>query len=112
MSKNKIQFQKGLSLPAFLEQYGTEEQCRAAVFNLRWPDGFICPACGNPTHCEIEGRKVYQCHRCHTQTSLTSGTVFASTKLPLTKWFLAIYLLTQRKNSLSALQLKREIGVS
>ncbi|WP_419609066.1 IS1595 family transposase, partial [Thiolapillus sp.] len=51
-------------------------------------------------------------HRCHRQTSLTSGTIFAATKVPLTKWFLAIYLLTQRKTSVSALQLKRDIGVS
>ncbi|WP_419609403.1 IS1595 family transposase, partial [Thiolapillus sp.] len=59
-----------------------------------------------------KSRKVYQCHRCHRQTSLTSGTIFAATKVPLTKWFLAIYLLTQRKTSVSALQLKRDIGVS
>ena len=112
MAKNKIQFQKGLSLPDFLACYGTEEQCRKKLFNLRWPKGFVCPECGHDIHCVIHTRQLYQCHRCHTQTSLTSGTIFASTKLPLTRWFLAIYLLTQRKNSMSALQLKREIGVS
>ncbi|WP_419609010.1 IS1595 family transposase, partial [Thiolapillus sp.] len=112
MAKNIIQFQKGLSLPKFLEKYGTEEQCYSALFHLRWPDGFVCPECGNKTYCEIKSRKAYQCHRCHQQTSLTSGTIFAATKVPLTKWFLAIYLLTQRKTSVSALQLKRDIGVS
>ena len=112
MAKNIIQFQKGLSLPKFLEKYGTEEQCYSALFHLRWPDGFVCPECGNKTYCEIKSRKAYQCHRCHQQTSLTSGTIFAATKVPLTKWFLAIYLLTQRKTSVSALQLKRGIGVS
>jgi len=112
MAKNSIQFQKGLSLPKFLESYGTEQQCRDALFKLRWPNGFVCPECGNETYCEIHSRKVYQCNHCHTQTSLTSGTIFASTKLPLTLWFLSIYLVTQRKNSISALQLKREIGVS
>ena len=91
---------------------GTEEQCYSALFHLRWPDGFVCPECGNKTYCKIKSRKVYQCHRCHRQTSLTSGTIFAATKVPLTKWFLAIYLLTQRKTSVSALQLKRDIGVS
>ena len=112
MTKNSIQFQTGLSLPGFLESYGTEQQCRDALFKLRWPTGFVCPACGNTTYCELHGRKVYQCNHCHTQTSLTSGTIFASTKLPLTQWFLSIYLLTQHKSSISALQLMREIGVS
>ena len=112
MAKNSIQFQEGLSLPKLLESYGTEQQCRDALFKLRWPKGFVCPKCGDGMFCEIQGRKVYQCNHCHTQTSLTSGTIFASTKLPLTQWFLAIYLLTQRKSSISALQLKREIGVS
>ena len=83
-----------------------------ALFKLRWPNGFVCPQCGNDTYCELQSRKVYQCSHCHTQTSLTSGTIFASTKLPLTQWFLSIYLLTQRKNSISPRQLMREIGVS
>jgi transposase-like protein len=110
MKKNSIQFQKGISLHDFLEKYGTEEQCRQALYQFRWPNGFVCPHCGNTTCCEL-GRKVYQCHKCHHQTSLTAGTIFHGTKLPLKKWFLSIYLLTQRKQSLSALQLSREIGV-
>ncbi len=112
MSKNPIQFQKGLSLPDFFHQYGREDQCREALFRLRWPSGFICPECGNSTYCEIKQRKVYQCHHCHHQTSVTANTIFHGTKLALTQWFLAIYLLTQRKKSLSALQLSREIGVN
>ncbi|WP_419605538.1 transposase, partial [Thiolapillus sp.] len=57
MAKNIIQFQKGLSLPKFLEKYGTEEQCYSALFHLRWPDGFVCPECGNKTYCKIKSRK-------------------------------------------------------
>lgn len=57
------------------------------------------------------GRGLFQCHRCRRQTSLTAGTVFAGTKLPLTKWLLAIYLLTQSKNGISALDLSRQLGV-
>ncbi len=111
MSKNMIQFQKGLGLHEFLEQYGNESQCQQALYQLRWPNGFVCPACGNSTGCELKCRKIYQCHKCHHQSSLTAGTIFHGTKLPLMKWFLAIYLLTQRKKSTSALQLSREIGV-
>jgi hypothetical protein len=53
-----------------------------------------------------------QCRHCRHQTSLTAGTVFAYSKLPLTVWFLAMYLLTQQKNGISALELKRQLGVS
>ena len=112
MRKNAIQFQKGLGLHEFLEKYGTEEQCRQALFRLRWPNGYICPECGNTTGCQLMCRPVYQCHKCHHQTSLTAGSIFHGTKLPLKKWFLAIYLLTQRKKSTSALQLSREISVN
>ena len=83
MAKNKIQFQKGLSLTEFLSQYGTEEQCREALFRMPWPQGFQCPKCGHPGYCEIRDRKVYQCYKCHAQTSLIQGTIFAGTKLPL-----------------------------
>lgn len=112
MSKNMVQFQKGLGLHEFLEKYGTEAQCRQTLYQLRWPSGYVCPACGNKTGCELKGRPVYQCHKCHHQASLTAGSIFHATKLPLKKWFLAIYLLTQRKKSISALQLSREMGVS
>ena len=112
MAKNQVQFQKGLSLPEFLKHYGTEEQCRGAVYGWRWPHGFRCPECGHTGFCEIAGRGVYQCNGCHHQTSLISGTIFEYTKLPLTTWFLGMYLLTQPKNGTSVLELRRELGVS
>jgi len=110
MPKNRVQFQKGMSLSEFLERYGTEAQCEQALFAWRWPQGFVCPECGHSDHCVL-GRGLYQCHRCRRQTSLTAGTLFAGTKLALTKWLLAIYLLTQSKNGISALELSRQLGV-
>ena len=114
MAYNPIQFQQGMSLPEFLQSFGTESACCEAVLRARWPDGFVCARCGGRAHCILFslGRPLFQCHACHRQTSLTAGTLFGSTKLPLTKWFLAIYLLSQAKTGLSALQLKRQIGVS
>ncbi|MGD8309513.1 MAG: IS1595 family transposase [Chromatiales bacterium] len=112
MRQNTIQFQKGLSLTDFLRQYGTEEQCAEALFGWRWPHGFVCPHCGRAEHCVVGARRLYQCNQCHHQTSLTSDTIFAHTKLPLTTWFLAMYFLTQQKNRISALALKRHLGVS
>ena len=112
MAKNLVQFQKGMSLPEFLEKFGTEEQCLAEAFRLRWPRGFRCPKCGNKTYCTLKVRKLVQCNRCRHQTSVTAGTIFHATKLPLSTWFLAIYLITQDKNGISALELGRQIGVS
>lgn len=114
MAYNPIQFQHGMSLPEFLQVFGTEPACCDALMRARWPDGFVCPRCSGAAHCILFslGRPLFQCHACHRQTSLTAGTLFGSTKLPLTKWFLAIYLISQAKTGLSALQLKRQIGVS
>lgn len=112
MAKNKVQFQKGLSLGDFLSMYGTEQQCYEALFRLRWPQGYECPRCGCNGSCYIESRKVYQCYRCNKQQSVISNTIFASTKLPLTIWFLAIYFITQSKDGISSLKLARTLGVS
>jgi transposase-like protein len=110
MPKNQVQFQRGMSLSEFLAHYGTQAQCEQALYAWRWARGFVCPECGHSGHCVL-GRGLYQCHRCRHQSSLTAGTLFAGTKLPLSTWFLAIYLLTQSKNGVSALSLSRQLGV-
>lgn len=112
MSKNQVPFQKGYSMVDFNKDYGTEGQCRQALFKWRWPDGFRCPGCGSGRHTVIKTRNLYQSSNCHRQTSLISGTIFEQNKLPLTTWFLAIHLITQAKTGLSALVLKRQLGVS
>ncbi|MBF0424056.1 MAG: transposase [Magnetococcales bacterium] len=71
MAKNGVQFQKGLSLTSFLDQYGTEEQCREAVYKMRWPHGYQCPECGGEKYSEIKTRKLFQCSQCRHQISLT-----------------------------------------
>ena len=111
MARNPVQFQKGLSLGAFLAAYGTEERCHAALVALRWPDGFVCPRCGGRKHGVIGPRRLFQCSACRYQASVKAGTVFAASKLELTKWFLAIYLMTQSKNDIAALELMRQLGV-
>jgi transposase-like protein len=111
MARNPIQFGKGLSLSEFQESYGTEEQCRQAVVAWRWPNGFVCPACGGRDHAIVGKRRLYLCHGCRKQTSVIAGTVFENSLLPLTKWFQATWLITQSKNSISTLELSRQIGV-
>ena len=110
MPRYDIQFQKGLSLREFMARYGTEEQCIEAICKARWPHGFVCPECGSTRHCRLS-RGLFQCQDCRKQTSPTAGTIFQSTKLPLTVWFQAMHLLTQGKHSVSALELKRQLGV-
>jgi len=114
MAINKIQFQRGVSLPEFFAHFGTEAQCEAALERARWPSGFVCPDCGERRHALVHrgGQKLWQCSACRKQTSLTAGTIFESTRLPLRLWFLGIYHLTQPKNNVSALELKRLLGVS
>jgi transposase-like protein len=111
MSRNSIQLQKGLSLRQLHAKYGTEEQCEAVVRAWRWPAGFVCPHCGSQDHAIVGKRRLYECHDCRKQTSLKAGTVFESTMLPLTVWFQGMYLLTQAKNSISGLELARQLGV-
>ncbi len=112
MKRNAVQFQKGLSLNEFLQTYGDEDKCFDALFRLRWPDGFVCPSCGHDKSCHLNTRKLRQCYRCKRQTSVTAGTIFESSKLPLTVWFQAIYLLTQSKKGVSAMHLHRQLGIS
>ncbi len=102
---------KGLSEAEFRERFGTEEACRKALFDMRWREGLACPACGGRSFCELRARKVFQCNRCKRQVSLTAGTVFQDTKLPLVTWFAAIYQLAQGKNGISSVELGRRLGV-
>ena len=114
MAFNYIQFQHGMSLPEFIEHFGTEAQCVQAVKAARWPNGFRCLRCDAAEHWIVGhgARKLFQCQVCRYQTSLTAGSLFEHTKLPLRTWFLAIYLLSQAKTGLSSLALKRHLGVS
>src|SRR6476469_3013577 len=102
---------RGLSEAAFRERFGTEAACREALFAMRWREGLACPACGHRGFCALRTRKVFQCNRCKKQLSLTAGTVFQDTKLPLVTWFAAVYHLTQGKNGISSIELARRLGV-
>ena len=73
MARNSIQLQKGLSLCELNASYGSEEKCAAAIFKWRWPDGFVCPACGSRDHAIVGARELYLCHDCLKQTSLKSA---------------------------------------
>ena len=113
MKKNNIQLQAGLSLSKFIDTYGTELQCEAVLEKSRWPEGFRCQKCNSEHYCcyRRDGVMIFQCSACRKKVSLTQGTIFHSTKLPLVKWFQAMFFMTQNKNNISILELKRHMGV-
>ncbi len=102
---------RGLSEAQFRETHGTEEKCRAVVEKLRWPTGFVCPLCGGAEGKWLRTRPKIQCRGCRHQVSLTAGTIFHATKLPLTSWFLAMWLIATAKDGISSVELGRRLGV-
>src|SRR5437763_9223486 len=101
---------RGLSGAAFRERSGTEAACREALFAVRWRGGLSCPARGHRGSCALRTREVFQCNRCKKQLSLTAGTVFQDTKLPLVTWFSAVCHLAQGKDGISSTELGRRLG--
>lgn len=91
------------------KRFSTEENCRDYLFKLRWPEGFRCPRCGNEKAWPI-GKILFQCSKCHYMLSVTAGTIFESTRKPLTLWFRAIWWVTSQKTGASALGLQRILG--
>ena len=111
MARNRVQFQKGLSMAEFIKLYGIEERCHAALVQMRWPDGFVCPDCGGVEHSYSRDRQIFQCSACRVQTSAKAGTIFHKSKTPLTKWFLAMHLIASAKNDIAAMELMRQLDV-
>jgi transposase-like protein len=100
------------SVVEFQHRFSDEEACRAYLFASRWPDGFSCPACGGGEAGVEHRRHVWQCRGCGHQTSVTAGTVMHKTHMPLTLWFSAAYLVSTHGPGISALQLRRQLGIT
>lgn len=100
------------NLVKLIEDFQSEKQCRDYLEAVRWPQGVHCPRCQSPGVSQIHDRGQYDCNGCRYQFSVTAGSVFHDTHLPLWKWFLAVYMMCESKKSMSANQLKRTLGVS
>ena len=98
------------TLQEFDEWFSSEAACREFLEQLRWPSGFICPACGGqkawPT-----ARGQMRCGTCQRQTSVTAGTIFEGARKPLRMWFQAMWFVTNQKHGGSALGLQRALGL-
>jgi len=95
----------------FQRRFPDDACCRTYLFECRWPDGFRCPACGAERATELAKRFLWQCSSCRHQVSVTAGTVLHKTRTPIHLWFWAAYLTSTATPGISALQLKRQLGL-
>lgn len=99
------------NLLEFEKRFGTEESCRAYLLALRWPEGFRCPRCYSDRAWPRKSGGLIECSCCGYKASATAGTIFDRTRIPLTIWFRAMWLVTNQKNGASALGLQRHLGL-
>ncbi len=91
-------------------RFANEQACRQYLVQLRWPDGFVCPRCGGQRAWPMR-RGRWLCGGCRYQASVTAGTIFQDSHLPLTTWFRALWYVTSQKTGVSALGLQRVLGL-
>src|SRR6266403_2780626 len=101
-----------MDLMKLIAKFDTDEKCRMALEKLRWPDGVRCIRCQSEKISRNYKRNQFECTPCGYHFSVTAGTIFHDSHLPLRKWFIAIYLISESKKGISALQLKRVLGVA
>jgi transposase-like protein/predicted RNA-binding Zn-ribbon protein involved in translation (DUF1610 family) len=99
-----------ITLLEFEKRFATEELCRQYLHELRWPNGFQCPRCGNQRGWSTK-RDLYHCEQCGLQTSIFAGTIFQDTKKPLHVWFRAMWYISTQKYGTNALGLQRVLGL-
>ena len=100
-----------MNLVGMMNKFGDEQKCRAYLEGLRWPNGVHCPRCKHEKVYRIVERPQFVCASCEYQFSVTTGTVFHDTHLPLVTWFLAAVLLCEAKKGMSACQVQRSLGI-
>lgn len=98
-----------MTLPEVNTLYSTNERCRELLTRLRWPAGIECPRCKDTRVSTLKDYGRFECSICEYQFTVTAGTIFHDSHLPLTKWFLAVLLMVEAKKGMSALQLKRTL---
>ena len=101
-----------INLVNLIEFYHNEDDCHKALESLKWPNGVKCSRCGSDKVSGIKNRDQFYCDNCHYNFSVTAGSIFHDSHLPLWKWFLAIYLMIESKKGISANQLKQSLKIS
>ena len=105
------------TLPEFQQHFPNEEACIAHLYTKRFPTGYLCSYCqqhesdAGPPYTFVNRPTVYRCRNCKRDTSLTAGTIMHRSKQPLYSWFWAAFLVTSLTPGMSAVQLKKMLGI-
>ena len=101
-----------MSRQDFEARFPDDDACARYLAERRWPDGFVCPACGGRKGWALDrGRPTWECAACRRQTSVTAGTIMHRSHLALKTWFLAAHGVATHSNGISALQLQGQLGI-
>ena len=102
-----------MKLKAFLAKFGTDEACRVHMERMRWPDGIVCPRCGTVGRSLVMKTRPgsYRCGECDKRFTVTVGTAMEGTHLPISTWYLAMFLMLSTAKPISAMSLMRQLGI-
>lgn len=101
-----------MNLMTLMDRFRSDDKCREYLEALRWPEGVRCPRCQSEKLSHVSTRHQYDCDSCGYQFSVTAGTIFHDSHLPLSKWLAAVYLMSESRKGISANQMKRTLAVS
>lgn len=96
-----------------VQHFADNDVCRAYMESIKWPTGrIVCPKCDGDNIGRIETRQLYKCRACKKQFSAKTDTIFEDSPLPLSKWFVAVWMIANCKNGISSLELHRALGIT
>jgi transposase-like protein len=100
------------TLQQAMKHFSDEQVCIDTVAALRWPNGPVCPKCGNGEHYYLATQKRWKCKKCSKQFSVKVGTIFEDSPISLDKWLIALWLLVNCKNGVSSYEVARDLGIT
>lgn len=100
-----------MTLLEFHRRFKTDADCLNTIIQKRWPEGFSCPHCKSSHVTKLSKRRAFQCNTCKKQTSITAGTIFEKTRIPLLNWFYMMFLVANDKGGASASRLSNMLGM-
>jgi transposase-like protein len=100
------------SLLQMMEAFSDEQVCIDHLCAIRWKDGAYCPHCGSTKVYHFSDQRTHKCGDCRQRSSIKVGTIFEDTKLPLRKWFIAIWLITSHKKGVASTQLAKDLKIT
>ncbi len=101
-----------MNVVSIFKSFPTQEDCLTHLESVRWPNGATCPYCKSKSVSPTPKEKRHHCNNCNTSFSVTVGTIFHHTHLPLQKWFLAVALILNARNGISSRQLSLDLKVN